>query len=57
LVSERKREKVRLAVCAKETDILACIEKMAAFPIPPVYSIAAIYSISSAPLYLYKALS
>jgi len=38
LVDERKREKIRLAVSARETDIVACIEKMAAPPIPPVYS-------------------
>ena len=38
MVVERKREKTPLAVCARETDILACIQKMAAAPISAVYS-------------------
>jgi len=29
---------MRVVVCARETEILACTEKMAAVPIPPVYS-------------------
>jgi len=56
VIGRREREKIRLAVCARETDILACIEKMAAAPIPPVYS-GHFFSIPFAPLYLiYRAL-
>jgi len=35
---ERKIWKIQIAVCARETEIPACLEKMAAVPIPPVYS-------------------
>jgi len=38
VIGRRKREKIRLAVCARETDIVTCIEKMAAAPTPPVNS-------------------
>jgi len=41
---DRKRQKIRIAVKARETDILACIEKMTAVPITPC--IAAIFSIA-----------
>jgi len=33
-----KREKILLAACARETDIIACIERMAAAPIAPLHS-------------------
>jgi len=52
LVEERKREKIRPAVCAREIDIVACIEKK--WP-PLLYR--PFYSISFAPLYLFRALS
>ena len=38
MIGRRKREKIRLAKCARETGIVAFIEKMAAAPTPPVYS-------------------
>jgi len=56
LVGDRNRGEIRLAVCARETvDVVACIEKMAATPIPPEYRGNFFYFIcASSPIHGFK---
>jgi len=62
----KKRDKIRLAVCVREADMVACIEKMAVTPIfrPCIvaiysnsWSMMAILGMIIAPLYQYRALT